>query len=282
MKFYIIIPAHNEEAYLKRTLQSLVDQSLRPKKIVVVNDNSTDNTQNIIDEFSANHEFIESVIIHSKNVNLPGSKVIHAFSAGLETLEQEYDIICKFDADLIFPEDYLQKISTIFQANPDCGMAGGFCYIEKNKDWVIENLTNKDHIRGALKAYTQKCFNSIGGLKKSMGWDTVDEMLARYHGYKIMTDESLKVKHLKSTGKGYSKTSKYMQGEAFYVMRYGFVLSQLAALKLAVKKGSLSYFINTFQGYLQAQRAKTPFIVSKEEGRFIRKLRWRNIKKKIL
>ena len=47
MKYYIIIPAHNEEQFISLTLQSLVDQTLLPSKIVVVNDSSTDKTKEI-------------------------------------------------------------------------------------------------------------------------------------------------------------------------------------------------------------------------------------------
>ena len=47
MKYYIIIPAYNEEAFMSLTLQSLVEQTVLPTKIVVVNDNSTDKTPEI-------------------------------------------------------------------------------------------------------------------------------------------------------------------------------------------------------------------------------------------
>ncbi|HAT64367.1 MAG TPA: glycosyl transferase family 2 [Flavobacteriaceae bacterium] len=278
MNFYIIIPAHNEEAFLAQTLQSLTTQTLLPKQIVVVNDHSTDGTQLIIDSFSAKFPFITSITISSEEKHQPGSKVVKAFYKGLDLIDENYDILCKFDADLIFPNNYLERISEIFQNNTSCGLAGGFCYIEKDGEWVLENLTNKDHIRGALKAYRKQCFQDMGGLKESMGWDTVDELLAQYHGWEIKTDESLHVKHLKPTGATYSKASKYKQGEAFKKMRYGFLLALIATAKLAVKKRSLTFFFNTITGFI---KAKNEFIVTKEEGKFIRKLRWRNIKKKL-
>lgn len=281
MDFYIVIPAHNEEAYLAKTLQSLVDQTFLPKKIVIVNDNSTDKTQNIIDLFSEKHLFISGVINKSEAIHTPGSKVINAFNKGLVSLDENYDVICKFDADLIFPSNYLEKIRESFEKNPSCGMSGGFCYIEKNTSWILESLTNKDHIRGALKAYRKECFSQIGRLKNTMGWDTVDELLAQYHGWQVCTDESLHVKHLKPTGKSYSEKAKHKQGEAFYKMRYGFWLSFIASTKLAFAKKSFSFFNNSLQGFYKAKNKKLPFIVSEEEGVFIRNLRWRGIKKKL-
>ncbi len=44
--------------------------------------------------------------------------------------------------------------------------------------WKLNHPMNKDHVRGAFKSYTKKCFKAIGGLKNSIGWDTVDEFLA--------------------------------------------------------------------------------------------------------
>lgn len=281
MKIYVVIPAHNEEAFIGKTLQSLVEQTLLPKKIVVVNDASTDGTKTTIDQFAKKYDFIKSVFHDSKKQHEPGSKVISAFYKGFETLDDDFDIICKFDADLIFPKNYLQTIAEAFKTVQTIGMAGGFCYIEKDGDWVLENLTNKDHIRGALKAYRKECFQQIKGLKNAMGWDTVDELLAQYHGWKIKTDTSLKVKHLKPTGKVYSKATKHKQGEAFYKMRYGFWLTLIASAKLASKKNSFSFFADTLKGYLKAKKTKLDFIVSEKEGEFIRNLRWKNIRKKL-
>lgn len=281
MDFYIVIPAHNEEAYLTKTLQSLATQTLLPKKIVVVNDSSSDETQNIIDSFSEKFNFIEGIFYQSEKKHEPGSKVIHAFHEGYQSLDDSYDVICKFDADLIFPNNYLEKISEIFQTDSTCGMAGGFCYIEKNGEWILENLTNKDHIRGALKAYTKACFSDINGLRKTMGWDTVDEIIAQHKGWKVKTDESLRVKHLKPTGKAYSAKSRFKQGEAFYKMRYGFLLTVIASAKLGLKKKNFPFFKNTIQGYFKAKNNNTSYILSEEEGEFIRNLRWKNIKKKI-
>ena len=52
MNIYIVIPTYNEEAYLNQTLQSLVAQTVRPSKVVVVNDNSTDNTHEKYNELT--------------------------------------------------------------------------------------------------------------------------------------------------------------------------------------------------------------------------------------
>ena len=277
MNFYIIIPAHNEERSISLTLNSLIQQTHLPKQVLVVNDNSTDSTESVVTSYMENHSFIKLINNTSSNQHLPGSKIINAFYKGFETLDNNYDVICKFDADLIFPENYLERLAQHFNNNEKLGMVSGFCYIQKNKKWVLENLTKKDHIRGALKAYKKDCFLNIGKLKPSMGWDTVDELLAQYYGWEILTDESLRVKHLKPTGASYNKASKYLQGEAMYKMRYGFTITLISALKLAYKKRSFSLFKDYMAGYFKAKKANINFLVSEEEGVFIRNLRWKGI-----
>ena len=281
MKYYIIIPAHNEEQFIGLTLNSLLSQTVLPTKIVVVNDNSTDKTETIVNDFVSKNAIISLVNTTSDAVHLPGSKVILAFQKGLETLDNDYDVIVKLDADLILPENYFETIISIFKSDKKIGMAGGFAYIEKNQKWILENLTDKDHIRGAFKAYRKACFQEIGGLKPAMGWDTVDELLARFYGWKVVTNHNLKVKHLKQTGANYNKTARYKQGEAFYSLGYGLSITIIASLKLAMRKGKPLLFLDYIKGFWNAKLAKKTLLVTNEQAQFIKNYRWKKIKEKL-
>ena len=282
MDFYIIIPAHNEQDTIDLTLESLANQTLVPKRVVVVNDNSTDNTFNIVSKFSKEYEWISLVNNISSEAHLPGSKIINAFYKGYETLDDDYDVICKYDADLIFPSNYLETLASHYVSDEQLGMIAGHCYIEKDGNWELENLTGKDHIRGALKAYRKACFLDIGKLKPAMGWDTIDELLALYYNWTFKTDDTLKVKHLKPTGATYNKASKYLQGEAWYKLRFGLSLTVLASAKLAFRKRSFRYFIDYIKGYFKAKNEKVEYLITAEQGKFIRNFRWKQISRKLL
>ncbi len=281
MKYYIIIPAHNEADFIALTLNSIVSQTLLPSKVVVVNDNSTDATASIVTEFSNAHDYISLVNKTSEAIHLPGSKVIQAFHKGFETVDADYDFIVKLDADLILPDNYFETIINHFKKDNKIGMVGGFAYIEKNGQWILENLTDKDHIRGAFKAYRKECFLQIGNLKPAMGWDTVDELLCKFYGWKIVTDASLKVKHLKPTGANYNKTARFKQGEAFYSLGYGFVITAIASAKLAIMKRKPLLFFDYVQGFWKAKFSKKPLLVSDEQAKFIRNYRWNKMKEKL-
>ena len=277
MNIGIVIPAYNEAESIATTLHSLLNQTYPPSQIIVVDDGSTDSTAEVVNHIASKYPIVQLVQRGEKGEHLPGAKVVQTFNYGLSYLKEDIEVICKFDADLIFPNNYLEVMNQEYSKNLQLGMFGGFCYIEKNGLWVLENLTNKDHLRGAVKSYRKACFEAIGGLKMAMGWDTADELLARYHGWIVQTDETLHVKHLRPTGAGYKSNARYLQGSVFYRMRYGVLLTLLAAVKLAVKKRSGKLFLDYCKGFYKAKQEKQPYLLSAEEGKWIRQYRWKGI-----
>lgn len=279
LKIGIVIPVYNEETFLAQTLNSLLAQTYQPHKIVVVNDNSTDRTAQIIEEFCLKSPLIVSVFRSSEAQRIPGAKIVQAFTDGLKHLGN-VDVICKFDADLIFPADYLQRMATAYQTDPLLGMFGGVCHIQQNNGWKLENLTNSDHLRGPIKSYRLGCFEQIGGLKVAMGWDTADELLARFFGWKVEVDTSLIVKHLRPTAQAYSPKAQFLQGEMFYRLGYGLPLTLIASGKLAYRKKKIRLFFDYLQGYFQARKEQKSQLLTPEQAQWVRSYRWRGIYKK--
>ena len=267
---------------MELTLKTVMNQTLRAKKVIVVNDNSNDSTESIIDSFAKKDSLFKKANTNAANEHMPGSKVINAFNQGLALLDSDYDFIVKLDADTVLPKDYFEKIAFIFRTYPKVGIAGGFAYEEDGKgEWILNHPMDKNHVRGAFKSYSKACFDAMGGLRTAMGWDTVDELLAQYHGFEVFTDDSLKVKHLRPIGKAYNAKAKLLQGEAMYTMRYGFLISAIASLKMAWKQQKAKAVIDNLRGFFGAKKKQKPYLVTHKEGRFIRQLRWRNIKSKL-
>ena len=185
MKVSIIIPVYNEQDFIKKSIESIINQTTKPHKVIYVNDSSTDKSRSIIEEFSEKYKWIDLVDHESKKQHVPGSKVVDAFNFGLKNLNINYDIICKFDADIILPNNYLESLINIFSKNNNVGIAGGNLYIFKRGKWLYEKIAAKSHVRGPIKAYRYKCFKEINGLKSSIGSDTVDVLLAQKKGWKI-------------------------------------------------------------------------------------------------
>jgi len=283
LKYTIILPAHNEEKYIGNALDSVVRQTILPYELIIVNDNSTDGTVRIIEEFVQKFSFIKT--IHSGNsltVHEPGNKIINAFYKGFEQLKNDWDIIVKLDADVILPNNYFEKIIHEFQSNPNTGIAGGIALIEKNGNWEYEKIGNKKQVRGPFKAYSKVCFEKIGGLKKSVGWDTVDELLANYYGFEVRVIPQLEVKLQKPTGSNYKKIHGESIGRGFYKMDYRCFISLIAALKAGWNKKSPKLFFSISKGYWKAILNSDSKIVTEDEGKFIRRYRRSGILKRFL
>ena len=273
MNYVVVIPAHNEAHFLPGLLQSLFAQTVLPAEVVLVNDNSTDKTEEIMHNAAETHPSTHYINHTSSNQHLPGAKVVEAFNAGAEKISSPYHVVVKLDADLLLPTHYFEEVLKVFEGE-QVGIVGGVCY-EKNEagDWELNHPMQMDHVRGAFKAYHTSCLKKIGGLRSAMGWDTLDEHLARYYGYKVITLPTLKVKHLRPVGAHYRKTAGIRQGEAFYRLRYGVFWSVLAAIKSGWSKKSIRWTIVVLLGYTQALIKRTPRLVNASQGHFIRNYR---------
>ena len=291
MKFLIIIPTHNEEKNILFCLESLKKQTFRDYKIVVVNDGSTDQTQTIVNEFAAAHPDFEIKNLE-KSEHQPGAKVVRTFNKGLEMVDlKDFDIICKFDADIIFPENYLKKIHDVYENNPKAGMVSGIVKIKKSvfenklafdfrdekKQWVFENISSKNHVRGPIKSYRKECFQEMNGLRPVLGWDNIDVMLAKKNGWEVLTIKDLWVKHLRPTAYKYKTQKAEKLGEYFYNIGLSLPLAVISSGKSSLKNRSIAEFLLTMKSFLIQKGERN---LSKEEIKYIRNLRWSQIFKK--
>lgn len=286
MKILIIIPAHNEQLNISFCLESLKNQTFRDFKAVIVNDGSTDKTAEIAEKFELEDSRFE-VINLSESEHQPGAKVVRTFNAGLKTQDLSlFQIICKYDADIIFPENYLKKIVEVFENQPKAGMVSGLVKVKKSvfekalafdfkdakKQWKFENLSSQNHVRGPVKAYRKECFEQMNGLRPVLGWDNIDVMLAQKNGWEIVTIKDLWVKHLRPTAFKYKKQKAEKLGEYFYNIGLNFPLAVISSAKSSFKNKSVSEFFTTIRTFLKQNSQRT---LSDEEIKYIRKLRWK-------
>lgn len=282
MKFLIIIPAHNEEENILECLKSIENQSFQDFHCVVVDDHSTDKTREIVARFVENKPNYQlSIINHQPSIinhHAPGAKVVNTFNFGLKNQNLDnFDIICKFDADIVFPPNYLEEIHRVYEQNPKVGMVSGLVYIEKNGVWEFENLSSKNHIRGPIKSYRKECFTAMNGLRSVLGWDNIDVMLCQMHGWETFTQKDIWVKHLRPTAYKYKTQKAEKLGEYFYNIGLNFPLAMISSLKSSVKNRSFSEFFITMKSFLSQ---KSNRVLTQEEIKFIRNLRWKEMMSK--
>lgn len=271
-KHIIITPLYNEEKFLSTFISSIINQTLVPFQLILVDDNSTDNSKAIIEEYTSKYNWIKYVYHSSANSKSQGKKVINAFNFGTTQCNiEEADFISKIDCDLEFPENYFEKIAEGFSLNPKLGITGG----------IIEELSNKEtweeipqapyHIRGALKSYRIECFKEIGGLLPVLGWDGLDEMNALYRGWETQIISN-GVKHFRPASKDYNKVKlSYELGIANYKNGANIFLASIRAIIKSKQKPYLRVGFSFIKGYTYAFKKRMTKNVDKKLARFINK-----------
>ncbi|MAR65303.1 MAG: glycosyl transferase family 2 [Flammeovirgaceae bacterium] len=282
MNILIIIPVFNEENNIKKCIKSLQNQTYELSKIVLVNDGSTDNTLKIIRDISDKFKNIEIIDFkNSVSKPIPGKKIIKAFNQGLNQNKIKYDYIGKFDGDLILPKNYFEVMIKEFKKNKKLGLVSGVIASINNNRWNIEEMYDKDHVRGGTKLYTHESFQKIGGLKESIGWDTLDEMLLRYYGYEIKVIKNVITKQLRKTGERYSKNKYKNQGKVMYILGYDIFLAIIGSLKFSLNEKSIIPFFKSITSFLKSLFNNEKKIVNDKLATFVRSFRYKRIKKKL-
>lgn len=200
--YVLVTPARNEEAYIVKTIQSVVAQTILPRKWVVVSDGSTDHTDEIVKRCTAKHNFIELLRVEPGSGRDFESKVF-AIRAGLERFERfRYDFIGNLDADVSFEPDYFERILEKFENNTKLGIGGGTIHELQNGKYRARSGNRVRSVPGALQLFRRACFEQIGGFPplKHGGEDTVMEIKARMGGWEVRSFFDIIARHHKPAG----------------------------------------------------------------------------------
>lgn len=283
MRYVIITPAFNESATIADYIRSVIGQSVRPARLVIVNDHSTDSTANIAHDLAQDHEWITVLDRQSEPVYQTGSKIAGAFLFGLEQTGLDgIDVIAKTDADLVLPGNYFEKVLDHFKRHSDTGICGGLCALRSGRELRPEPATDLYHVRGALKAYRRPCYEQIGGIRAVYGWDTLDELLASYYGWNTVVLPDLLVEHRSPTGtKTNASRLHKMTGALFYKLGYDPLIAFIASAKRFRMPPGILPVMWSYYGYIKAALKKKKRYVNQSQGHYIRRLRYRRMKEKI-
>jgi biofilm PGA synthesis N-glycosyltransferase PgaC len=187
LRFVLVTPARNEAEFIERTIQSVVAQTTRPVRWVIVSDGSKDGTDEIVKRYAAEHDWIELLRTPERTERHFAGKA-RAFQAGYRRLNAlDYDCIGSVDADISFEPDFFSFLMERFQENPRLGVVGtpfqegGISY-----DFRFSSV---EHVSGACQLFRRKCFEAIGGYLpvKGGGIDVIAVLAARQKGWETRT-----------------------------------------------------------------------------------------------
>lgn len=199
--YVLITPARNEETHIEKTIQSVISQTVLPKRWIIVSDGSTDRTDEIANEYIINNNWIELVRMPEHRDRQFAAKV-NCFNAGYERLKGlEYEIIGNLDADISFDPDYFEFLLNKFEQIPDLGVSGT-PFIEKGYSSIADSFEGETHVAGGCQLFRRECFDDVGGYipVKGGGIDWIAVTTARMKGWKTRSFKEKHFFHYRSLG----------------------------------------------------------------------------------
>lgn len=185
--YVVITPARNEAQFIRLTLQSMVAQTFRPLKWVIVSDGSTDGTDDIVIKYMADNPWIELLRMPERAERHFAGKV-HAFNAGYDRVKNlDFEFVGNLDADVSFDPDHFEFLVGKMVENPQLGLAGA--PFREGSYQYDYRFTNIENVWGGCQLFRRECFESIGRYVPLKGGciDHVAVLSARMRGWKTRT-----------------------------------------------------------------------------------------------
>jgi biofilm PGA synthesis N-glycosyltransferase PgaC len=186
--YVVITPARNEAKFVELTIQSIIAQTVRPLKWVIVSDGSTDGTDEIVRRYAEKYSWIELVCMPERSERHFAGKV-HAFNAGYKVVEDlQHEVIVSLDADITFDADYFSYLLGKLASDPALGLIG--TPFQQGANSIYDyRFVNIEHVSGACQVFRRACFSDIGGYVpvKAGCIDHIAVLSARMKGWKTRT-----------------------------------------------------------------------------------------------
>jgi len=277
--YCLISPARNEAEYLKYTLDSVLAQTVLPKRWIIIDDGSTDDTPQILAEYAAGHEFIEVHHRDDRGARVLGGGVVEVFNYGLEILGDEpAEFVCKLDVDLDLPPTYFERLLAEMRADQRLGSVSGKPYFRvgaADRGELKSERIGDDVSAGMTKFYRRTFLDDIGGLVKGLIWDGIDCYRGRMLGWRSQSidDPELRFVHLRPMGSSDRgiMTGRRRLGEGYWFLGAAplFVLAS-AVYRLRHRPALIGSFA-TLQGYAKAWLRAAPRYDDAEFRRYLRR-----------
>lgn len=274
LRYVVVTPAHNEEALIEHTLKTMVKQTVRPLRWVIVNDGSTDATAEIVERYLADHPWIQ-LVHNSQRPDRSFSGKVHAFNRGLqEVIALPYDVIANVDADVSLEPEHFEFLLHQFERDLSLGVAGTI-FREDDYSSETDSFEGEKHVSGGLQVFRRKCFEEIGGYSphKAGGIDWMAVTSARMLGWKTKCFRDKCYFHHRKMGTAErgQLASAFSYGEKDYYLGGHPLWELFRTLYRMTKRPYLLGGLSLGAGYLWAciSRQKRP--VSKDLMKFHRK-----------
>jgi len=250
--YVLMTAAYNEEAHIEKTIQSVLAQTLLPRRWVIVSDGSVDGTDEIVQSFARKHQFINFVRNERSPGRSFGSKV-SALRNGSRLLQSvDFEFIGNLDADVSVGSSYFEDLMARFELDPRLGLAAGFV-CEKTRDSYESRRTNRVHsVAHAAQLVRRECYEAIGGyaVLQHGGEDWHAQISARMRGWTAKAFPELQILHHRPTGTADNLLrSRFREGRSDYSLGSDPVFEFVKCLQRLPEKPFFMGGITRFAGF---------------------------------
>jgi poly-beta-1,6-N-acetyl-D-glucosamine synthase len=199
--YVVITPARNEGAFIEKTLESMIHQTVLPVKWVIVNDGSSDDTGAIVQRYASRHDWIELVNLPVRSARNFAAKV-HAFNTGWEKVKDaRYEIIGNLDGDVSLDADHFEFLLGKLVEDSSLGVVGTI-FREEGYSSETDSFEGQSHVSGQCQVFRRQCFQDIGGYfaNKAGGIDWIAVTTARMVGWKTRSFREKSFFHYRHLG----------------------------------------------------------------------------------
>ena len=223
--YVLVTPAYNEEEFIENVIKSVIVQTILPQKWLIVNDGSTDGTDEIIKQYEARHDFITSVRLKREDIGSYYGRRTHAVLIGYEKIKKlEFDFLGVLDADISLDPTYYECILAEFDRNPRLGIASGI-HVDKVNERFRKVVRDPDEIStpGGFQLFRRECYEAIGGYSvlKYGGDDSLANIMVRMNGWETKSFAQYRAIHHRIIGTSngtHILAAKCRDGRAEYIL----------------------------------------------------------------
>lgn len=281
ISYVLITPARNEERNIERTIQSVICQTILPRKWVIVSDGSTDRTDEIVKHHLEGNPWIELVRMPERRDRTFAAKV-YCFNAGYERVRDiPFEVVGNLDADISFDSDYIEFLMDKFAQIQDLGVAGT-PFVENGYSSLKDSFEGEKHVAGGIQLFRKACFEEIDGYtpNKAGGIDWIAVTTARMKGWKTQSFKEKYFHHHRTLGTGgsnwvgalfnYGRKDYYLGGHPLWEI--------FRVMYRTAKKPYVIGSAATLSGYVWEWLSRKPRAVSNELMQFHREEQMQKLK----
>jgi len=256
----VILPCRNEEKNIANTLEYLLNQSIKPNEVVIVDNASTDYTFEIISNIAKENNW--TAYRREKNDERYLS-IVNSLKISSTYLKKDFDYLLVLDGDTLLEPKYFEKILKKFESEPNLGIAGGSLKSPDDSN-IVFFMKHTYNVFGSNRIYSKKCWFAINEGKdmksESVTWDTEHSVLAEAKGFVVKRFDDVFSESIRPTS---NIIPTFTRGNVYYQFGYGFVYSLLNSI--------ITFRFDYLRGYFSAKHQKLNQIGNKDLLKIIKK-----------